>query len=121
MSEETTKNEHPLRRLWVYADGYHGQIATATTYSVLNKLFDLAPPILIGMAVDVVVSQEDSLTGPTRHHRCYRPIGGIGDTNLRRLGSLNPSFSTFTKSPGVTWPRRCSMNCEPTHTATWKG
>jgi ATP-binding cassette subfamily B protein len=26
----------------------------------LNKIFDLAPPILIGMAIDVVVSQEDS-------------------------------------------------------------
>lgn len=29
-------------------------------YSVLNKLLDLAPPVLIGAAVDIVVSQEDS-------------------------------------------------------------
>ncbi|WP_083883600.1 ABC transporter ATP-binding protein [Spirulina subsalsa] len=29
--------------------------------SVLNKLFDLAPPLLIGMAVDVVVEQQNSL------------------------------------------------------------
>ncbi len=33
----------------------------ATTCSVLNKLFDLAPPALIGAAVDVVVEREQSL------------------------------------------------------------
>jgi ATP-binding cassette subfamily B protein len=32
----------------------------ASTCSVLNKLFDLAPPVLIGAAVDVVVRREDS-------------------------------------------------------------
>jgi len=31
------------------------------TYSILNKLFDLAPPLLIGLAVDVVVRNQDSL------------------------------------------------------------
>jgi len=33
----------------------------ASLYSILNKIFDLAPPMLIGAAVDVVVQQEDSL------------------------------------------------------------
>lgn len=33
----------------------------ATTFSILNKIFDLAPPLLIGTAVDVVVKREDSL------------------------------------------------------------
>jgi len=33
----------------------------ASLYSILNKIFDLAPPLLIGAAVDVVVKQEDSL------------------------------------------------------------
>lgn len=32
----------------------------ASAYSVLNKAFDLAPPLLIGAAVDVVVRQKDS-------------------------------------------------------------
>jgi ATP-binding cassette subfamily B protein len=32
----------------------------AASCSVLNKLFDLAPPVLIGLAVDVVVQQNDS-------------------------------------------------------------
>jgi ATP-binding cassette subfamily B protein len=32
----------------------------ASSCSVLNKLFDLAPPVLIGLAVDVVVQQDTS-------------------------------------------------------------
>lgn len=33
----------------------------ASVYSVVNKLFDIAPELLIGMAVDVVVQQEASV------------------------------------------------------------
>lgn len=32
----------------------------ATIYSVLNKVFDIAPPLLIGLAVDTVVQRESS-------------------------------------------------------------
>ncbi len=52
---------HPLGRLLDYGDKYQSQIWLASTYSVLNKIFDLAPPALIGGAVDVVVKQKDSL------------------------------------------------------------
>ncbi len=55
------KRTHPLRRLWSYARGHRGAIVVASLYSILNKIFDLAPPLLIGAAVDVVVKQEDSL------------------------------------------------------------
>ncbi len=55
-----TSHSHPLLRLWRYARGARGDILLATLYSVLNKIFDLAPPVLIGMAVDVVVQREDS-------------------------------------------------------------
>jgi ATP-binding cassette subfamily B protein len=51
----------PLRRLWRYATAHRGAIARAATWSVLNKTFDIAPPILIGAAVDIVVRQEDSV------------------------------------------------------------
>ncbi|MFM7647627.1 MAG: ABC transporter transmembrane domain-containing protein, partial [Cyanobium sp.] len=34
------------------------QVWLAASCSVLNKLFDLAPPVLIGLAVDVVVQQD---------------------------------------------------------------
>ncbi len=53
--------KHPLSRLRHYAQTYRPRIIVATTYSILNKLFDLAPPILIGVAVDVVVEQENSI------------------------------------------------------------
>jgi len=44
-----------------YGHQYRQQIWLATTCSILNKLFDLAPPGLIGIAVDVVVKQQDSI------------------------------------------------------------
>ncbi|WP_346292147.1 ABC transporter ATP-binding protein [Sphaerothrix gracilis] len=52
---------HPLQRLLAYSHEYRAQIWQASICSVLNKLFDLAPPALIGLAVDVVVKQQDSL------------------------------------------------------------
>jgi ATP-binding cassette subfamily B protein len=55
------KQTHPLRRLWTYARGHRRRILLAGLGSILNKIFDLAPPALIGAAVDVVVQQEDSL------------------------------------------------------------
>ncbi|WP_235042474.1 ABC transporter ATP-binding protein [Vreelandella profundi] len=47
-------------RLLRYAKGYRRRIIAATTCSVINKLFDIAPEILIGVAIDVVVNQEQS-------------------------------------------------------------
>lgn len=51
----------PLKRLIQYGHAYRRQIWLASACSVLNKLFDLAPPALIGIAVDVVVEQQDSM------------------------------------------------------------
>lgn len=56
MSEQT----HPLRRLLNYATSYRQRIAYASLFSVLNKVVDLAPPALIGVAVDIVTRQQDS-------------------------------------------------------------
>ena len=47
-------------RLLRYARGYRKQIRLASLCSVLNKLFDVMPEILIGMAIDVVVRQDQS-------------------------------------------------------------
>ncbi|MGI9641942.1 MAG: ABC transporter ATP-binding protein [Acidimicrobiia bacterium] len=52
-----------IRRLWNYAAGYRKRIIIASTYSFLNKAVDLAPPFLIGMAIDVVVNGSDSFLG----------------------------------------------------------
>ena len=54
-------DHHPLKRLLQYARPWHSDIGWATLYSILNKLFDLAPPLLIGMAVEIVAAQETSL------------------------------------------------------------
>ena len=62
----TTKSKplkHPLSRLWQYGSHYRPVIWQATICSVLNKLFDLAPPAIIGTAVDVVVQKENSIIG----------------------------------------------------------
>ncbi|MGI0480911.1 ABC transporter ATP-binding protein [Geminocystis sp. CENA526] len=56
----TSQTIHPLSRLLKYSHKYKTSIYQAVTCSVLNKLFDLAPPVLIGTAVDVVVQREDS-------------------------------------------------------------
>jgi ATP-binding cassette subfamily B protein len=53
----------PRRRLWRYAAGYRKQIVLASIWSFLNQAFDLAPPFLIGLAVDTVANQEDSFLG----------------------------------------------------------
>jgi len=51
---------HPLRRLFQHARAYRGSVVWASAFSVLNKLFDVLPEVLIGVAVDVVVSKKSS-------------------------------------------------------------
>ena len=55
------RTAHPLKRLIDYGHNYRLRIWQAIACSILNKIFDLAPPALIGAAVDVVVKKEDSL------------------------------------------------------------
>ena len=51
----------PLSRLLEYTRPHRTQMYLATLYSILNKLLDLAPPVLIGAAVDIAVRQENSV------------------------------------------------------------
>jgi ATP-binding cassette subfamily B protein len=60
---EPTSPSGPLRRLWRYAAPHRGTVVAASACSVLNKFFDLAPPALIGAAVDVVHRKEESVLG----------------------------------------------------------
>ena len=48
----------PQTRLWQLLHPYRRRLWLASGCSVLNKLFDLAPPVLIGLAVDVLVKQQ---------------------------------------------------------------
>ena len=97
----TPPTSRPLRRLLRYARRYRSTIALATTYSILNKLFDLAPPVLIGAAVDIVVSREDSF------------VAGLGyssvDTQLWLLAALTLATwgleSVFEYAYALKWRR----------------
>lgn len=60
-SRSSQKSQHPLKRLLRYSHAHRRQVWAAVICSILNKIFDLAPPVLIGMAVDVVVERQNSL------------------------------------------------------------
>ncbi len=53
----------PISRLWRYATHHRPQILRASLWSFLNKAFDIAPPLLIGLAIDIVVEQDGSVIG----------------------------------------------------------
>ena len=50
----------PFRRLLSHMKDHRKTIRLASICSVTNKVWDLAPPLLIGLAVDVVVLRENS-------------------------------------------------------------
>jgi ATP-binding cassette subfamily B protein len=53
-------SEHPVRRLIAFASPYRRDAVFASVFSVLNKIFDVLPELLIGVAVDVVVNKRGS-------------------------------------------------------------
>jgi ATP-binding cassette subfamily B protein len=55
--------ENNLKDLFNYALEQGTKVRRGIIYSVLNKIFDLAPPILIGVAIDIVVEGSDSFIG----------------------------------------------------------
>lgn len=59
----------PFRRLLSHMKDHKKTIRLASICSVTNKVWDLAPPLLIGLAVDVVVLRENSY------------LAGLGYTN----------------------------------------
>ncbi|HEX4911796.1 MAG TPA: ABC transporter ATP-binding protein [Permianibacter sp.] len=77
---------HPLKKLLGYARAYRRDFVLGTSYSVLNKLFDILPEVLIGVAVDIVVNGEQSFLA-------REILSGWGITStwhqLLFLGALN--------------------------------
>ena len=55
--------ENNLKDLFNYALEQGTKVRRGIIYSILNKLFDLAPPVLIGVAIDIVVEGSDSFIG----------------------------------------------------------
>jgi ATP-binding cassette subfamily B protein len=74
MLNKISSKKHPIVRLLHYAKDYLPQVSTAATFTIFNRILDLAPAYLIGVAVDVVVQKENSL------------IAKIGITNV--IGQL---------------------------------
>ena len=54
------KTTDSLSRLLKYLNRWRSKVILASLYSILNKIFDIAPEVLIGVAVDLVVKKEDS-------------------------------------------------------------
>lgn len=52
---------HPFWRLLAYGQKYRSRAWLASLCSLLNTVFDLAPPALIGVAIDIVVDQQNSI------------------------------------------------------------
>ncbi len=56
-----SRSHHPFQRLLAYGHRYRSRVWLASLCSVLNTIFDLAPPALIGIAIDIVVDQQNSI------------------------------------------------------------
>ena len=63
MENKSESKRHPLKRLISHLSRHRATIILASICSILNKFWDLAPPVLIGMAVDVVALREESFLG----------------------------------------------------------
>jgi len=59
-SKPHASEQAPLIRLFQHLRPYRSRVWCAASCSVINKIFDLAPPVLIALAVDVVVQQDTS-------------------------------------------------------------
>src|SRR5690606_3702786 len=74
-SMSNTSSFAALVALLRYARAFRPRVVAAISCSAMNKLFDVAPEILIGMAIDVVVRGEDSsvaaLGFPDPMHQVY--------------------------------------------------
>ncbi|WP_414571532.1 ABC transporter ATP-binding protein [Nostoc sp. CCY 9925] len=60
VSQKSKNSGYPLKRLLNYGSQYRLQIWQATLFTIINTILDLAPPWLIGVAVDILVEQQNS-------------------------------------------------------------
>ena len=56
----STNNQNPILRLYVNLVEEKKLIFFAFLSSIINKILDLAPPVIIGLAVDIVVNENNS-------------------------------------------------------------
>ena len=53
-------NQNPIIRLYLNLIEERRLLIFAFISSVINKILDLAPPVIIGLAVDIVVKEQNS-------------------------------------------------------------
>ena len=68
------ESSHPLMRLLSHLRHHRSTVILASICSILNKVWDLAPPVLIGMAIDVVAAQEDSFLAQFGYPDVYEQL-----------------------------------------------
>ena len=61
MNQNKANSYTSFFRFLKYARPWRSRIIISSIYSIVNKLFDIAPEILIGIAVDLVVQKNDSI------------------------------------------------------------
>lgn len=83
-SQTLRSGDHPLRRLWRYATGHRRPMVWAAIWTTLNKVADVAPELLIGVAIDVIVRGEASF--------------------VATLLGIEDRFSQLGVLAGSTWP-----------------
>jgi ATP-binding cassette subfamily B protein len=83
-----------LMRLLRYARSHRQKIRLASLCSVLNKLFDVMPEILIGMAIDVVVRQEKSFLADFGIHDPFNQMLFLGAITIA-VWALESLFQFF--------------------------
>ena len=99
--------QNNLKKLYLYSKEQETKVKRGIIYSILNKLFDLAPPVLIGIAIDIVVEGADSFLGTL----------GIQDRRQQLIVLAFLTFviwaleSTFDYFAAVTW-RNISQDVE---------
>ena len=99
--------QNNLKKLYLYSKEQETKVRRGIIYSILNKLFDLAPPVLIGIAIDIVVEGAVSFLGTL----------GIEDRRQQLIVLAFLTFviwaleSTFDYFAAVTW-RNISQDVE---------
>ncbi|MDZ8135345.1 MAG: ABC transporter ATP-binding protein [Nostoc sp. DedQUE04] len=61
VSKNRRNSAQPLQRLLNYGSQYRQQVWQATSCSIINTILDLAPPWLVGIAVDILVEKQNSV------------------------------------------------------------
>ena len=59
----STNNQNPIVRLYLNLRDERKLLFFAFLSSIINRILDLAPPVIIGLAVDIVVKEQNSWIG----------------------------------------------------------